>query len=420
MKALLFQYSLPKLAATRIASMITPAGFFGPWSPMSLTDIPEPKLPADDWLVMRTVLCGICGSDAKQAFLKGDRDNPVTALISFPHVLGHEMVGVVEQVGSSVRERKVGDRIVVNPWLSCGPRGIEPKCVACQRGDFQLCERFRDGHIAPSIHIGNCSDVAGGFAERVAVHESCAFAIPEGMSWETAVLADPFSVALHTVLRHPPLDIDGPALVFGCGTLGLLTIAILRTLHPDVPVVAIARYPHQAELARRFGAQDVLTQGGDPSTSSGQAAAVERMAQITNQQLLQPWSGKPWLWRGAGICYDTVGSPASVELSLRIVSPRAKIVVSGVEAPRRFEWTPLYMKEAQLIGSNAFGIETLEGRRLHAMQVYFELVARGMDVTPIITHRFALADYKRAMLTLRDKSKSGAVKALFAYEGSSS
>ena len=410
MKALQFQYSLPKLAMTRIASSISASGFFGPWSPMSLADIPEPKLPARDWLLMRTALCGICGSDAKQAFLKGARDNPVTALISFPHVLGHEMVGVVEQIGPGVRERKVGDRIVVNPWLSCGPRGIQPHCAACQRGTFQLCERFRDGNIAPSIHIGNCSDVAGGFAELVAVHESCAFAIPDGMSWETAVLADPFSVALHTVLQHPPQDIDGPALVFACGTLGLLTIAILRALHPDVPVVAIARYPHQAELARRFGAQDVLDDNAE--------TAIERMAQITGSSVLQPWPpGKPWLWRGAGICYDTAGSPASVGLSLRMVSPRAKIVVSGVEAPRRFEWTPLYMKEAQLIGSNAFGIETFEGRRLHAMQIYFELVARGMDVTSIITHRFALADYKLAMLTLREKGKSGAVKALFTYEG---
>lgn len=375
---------------------------------MSLTDIPEPKLPADDWLIMRTVLCGICGSDAKQAFLKGSQDNPVTALISFPHVLGHEMVGVVEQVGPAVRERKVGDRIVVNPWLSCAPRGIEPKCAACDRGDYQLCERFREGNIAPSIHIGNCSDVAGGFAERVAVHESCAFAIPDGMSWETAVLADPFSVQLHAVLNHPPSELDGPAVVFGCGTLGLLTIAILHNLHPDVPVLAIARYPHQAELALRFGAREVLPETAD--------TAVERLADITGHDILRPWSKKPWLWRGAGIVYDTVGSPESVELSLRLVSPRAKVVITGVEAPKRFEWTPLYMKEAQLVGSNAFGIETFEGRRMHSMQVYFELVARGMEVTQIITHRFPLADYKPAMLALREKAKSAAVKVLFEYE----
>jgi threonine dehydrogenase-like Zn-dependent dehydrogenase len=229
------------------------------------------------------------------------------------------------------------------------------------------------------------------------------------MSWETAVLADPFSVQLHAVLHHPPVDLDGPALVFGCGTLGLMTIAILRQLHPSATIVAIARYPHQAELAIQFGAQHVLTEQGD--------AAVERIAQVAGGSILTPWSKKPWLWRGVDFVYDTVGSPSSVELSLRACSPRAKIVVSGVEAPRRFEWTPLYMKEAELIGSNAFGMETFEGQRMHALEVYFEFVKRGLDVTPLISHRFALPDYKRAMLALHDKKRTGAVKALFAYEG---
>ena len=263
MKALLFQYSLPRLAATRILSSITASGFFGPWSPMSLTDIPEPKLPGDDWLVMRTVLCGICGSDAKQAFLKGDRDNPVTALISFPHVLGHEIVGVVERVGPAVRERKPGDRVVINPWLSCAPRGIDPPCAACQAGDYPLCERFTEGRIAPGIHIGNCADVHGGFADLVAAHESEALPVPDGMSWNTAALADPFSVSLHAVLHHPPASNSEPALVLGCGTLGLLTVAILRALHPGVSVFALARYQHQAELAKRLGAHQVLMEGSD-------------------------------------------------------------------------------------------------------------------------------------------------------------
>jgi hypothetical protein len=72
-------------------------------------------LPADDWLVLRTRLCGICGSDYKQIFLNGSMDNPMTALISFPQVLGHEVVGTVERVGPGVRSRKPGDRVVLNP-----------------------------------------------------------------------------------------------------------------------------------------------------------------------------------------------------------------------------------------------------------------------------------------------------------------
>ncbi len=408
MNALVFRYSLPRLAATRLLSALSPAGFFGPWSAMRLERIPDPPLRGDDWLLVRTVRCGICGSDSKQVFLHGDRDNPLTAVISFPHVLGHEATGVIEEVGPAVRARRPGERVVINPWLSCAPRGIDPPCSACQSGDYPLCESFTEGRLAPGIHAGNCRDVPGGFGERIAVHESQVFPIPDGVSWDAAVLADPFSVSLHTVLQHPPSPSDGPALVFGCGTLGLLTIAILRALHPDVSVWAVARYPHQAELARSLGAQELLPEG--------RRELIEEVARLSGAQLLRPWLGEPWLVRGAGVIYDTVGSPKSVELALRVAGPRAKVVVSGVEAPRRFEWTPLYFKEISVVGSNAFGVETFEGRRLHAMEVYFELLGRGLDVTSIISHRFPLAKYRDAFLTLYRKGKTRAVKVLFDFE----
>ncbi len=408
MDALVFHYSVPRLAATRLLSMVSPAGFFGPWSPIRLERVPRATPVADDWLVVRTVRCGVCGSDAKQAFLKGDRDNPLTALLSFPHVLGHEAAGVIEEVGPAVRERRVGERVVINPWLSCGPRGINPPCDACARGEYPQCDHFTEGHISAGIHAGNCRDVAGGFADYIALHESQAFPIPDAVGWEAAALADPFSVSLHSILLSPPNASQGPALVFGCGTLGLLAVAVLRTLYPDVTVVALARYPHQAELAKRLGAHEVLSDG---------EALVERIAQMAGTKVLQPWQGKPWLQRGAGAVYDTVGSPRSVELALRLCGPRAKVVVSGVEAPRRFEWTPLYFKEISIIGSNAFGIETFEGRRLHAMEVYFELIGRGLDVTPLVSHRFPMSQYKDAFLALHDKGKTGAVKVMFAFDG---
>jgi threonine dehydrogenase-like Zn-dependent dehydrogenase len=408
MKALMFRYSVPKLAAGRILGAVSPRGLFGPWSSLQLEEVPEPELPADGWLRLRTVLCGICGSDSKQVFLRGDRDNPMTALVSFPHILGHEAVGVVDDIGPEVRNRKVGDRVVVNPWLSCAPRGIDPACASCARGDYPLCENFTSGHLATSIHLGNCSDVPGGFAEKMVIHESQAIPIPDGVGWETAALADPFSVSLHSVLLCPPAD-ERPAVVFGCGTLGLFTIAILRMLFPNVPVYAVARYQHQAELARQFGAKDILPEG--------KREMVESVAILVKSDPLRPWQGESWLLRGPGIVYDTVGSPGSVEQALRIADRRANIVVTGVEAPRRFEWTPLYFKEVSIVGSNAFGVETFEGRRLHSMEIYFELLKRGIDVTPAITHRFPLDRYKDAFLALHEKGKNRAVKAMFTFGG---
>jgi threonine dehydrogenase-like Zn-dependent dehydrogenase len=213
-------------------------------------------------------------------------------------------------------------------------------------------------------------------------------------------------VQLHSVLRYRPRPGE-PALVYGCGTLGLMTVAMLRCLHPDVPVWAVARHPHQAQRASDLGASEVLPH--DP------AALIERVAQLCGATMLRPWRGLPWLMRGPSVIYETVGSPSRIETALRIAAPRATIAVSGVEAPRRFEWTPLYFKEVTLVGSNAFAVEEFEGRRLHAMEIYFRLLRRGLDLSSLITHRYRLDDYRRAFLDTHHRARTASVKGVFEF-----
>src|SRR5690606_19351646 len=148
-----------------------------------------------------------------------------TAFISFPQVLGHEVVADVVEAGPAVSRVSVGDRVVLNPWLSCGPRGISPMCPACQHGDFSACERFLDGRLAPGIHTGNSRDATGGFAEYLPAHESMVFRVPDSVPDEVAVLADPFSVSLHAITRTPPPE-GGRVVVYGAGALGTCAIAI--------------------------------------------------------------------------------------------------------------------------------------------------------------------------------------------------
>ncbi len=407
MRALVYDNHLGRLAATKLLSALTPRAFVGPWAPIRLRDVPEPELPADDWLVLRTRLCGICGSDAKQVFLNGATDNAMTSVISFPQVLGHEVVAEVERVGPGVRERRVGERVVLNPWLSCATRGVTP-CEWCRRGDYALCRSFTRGHIAPGIHTGNSRHATGGFAPRLPAHESMCIPVPDGVPDEEAVLADPFAVSLHAVLHSPP-PAGGIALVYGCGSLGLLTLPILRALHPDVRIWAVARYPHQAELAKRLGAERVWPHR--PTRD-----LVDAVADATGAECWRPWRGLPMLNGGVDVVYDTVGSPETLEVGVRIARPRARIAVTGVEPPKRFEWTPLYFKEIAVVGSNAFGMETIGDRRRHAMEWYFELLGR-MGLGGMVTHRFGLEEYADAFMACWDQGGSGAVKVVFGYSG---
>jgi threonine dehydrogenase-like Zn-dependent dehydrogenase len=220
------------------------------------------------------------------------------------------------------------------------------------------------------------------------------------------VLGDPFSVSLHAILHWPPPP-GGVALVYGCGTLGLLAVAILRALHPSVRVFAVARFPHQARLAEKFGAERTLAHRPE-------RALLEAVGEALGAEPQEPWRGLPMLNGGVDVVYDTVTAPSTLEVGLRLTRPRGSIVALGVEPPRRFEWTPLYFREISLVGSNAFAIEEWEGRRQHAMQWYLELVrTRHLDVTPIITHHFGLDEWRDAFLACADQGASGAVKVLF-------
>jgi len=381
-------------------------------TPMKLMDVPDaaPLLP--DWVVCRPRLTGICGSDSKQALLDfGDdeRDNAVGGLCSFPQVMGHEVVADVVALGPAARGLEVGQRMVLNPWLSCLPRGVSPLCPSCQAGDLSLCYNFAAGPITPGIHTGVSSDATGGYAELMPAHPSMLFPVPDRLSDEQVVMADPFAVSLHSVTRHPPAP-GSKVVVYGAGSLGSAAVVVLRTLYPDVEVAVVARFAAQAELARRFGAAVVVG-------SDDRLAIIEELAAWSGGKLIKPLEGLPMAHPGGiDVVYDTVGKPETFEVGVRLLRARGTLVKSGVHGAARWEWSPLYFKEISWVGSNAFGIEEVDGRRQHGIAHFLDLVSDGrVDMTPILTHTFRLGDWREALATIARQGETGAVKVAFDF-----
>ena len=133
--------------------------------PFGLHQIDDARLVRPDWVVTRPILSGICGSDAKLVlgdFNTGDIDNPMAAFSSLPHVPGHEVVAEVVELGPEARELDVGQRVVLNPWLTCAPRGVDAHVPAlCQAGDLSLCWSFTKGALGPGVHVGVITDAPG-------------------------------------------------------------------------------------------------------------------------------------------------------------------------------------------------------------------------------------------------------------------
>jgi len=379
--------------------------------PMRLVETDRPQPVRHDWVVARTRLTGICGSESKQVF--GDftdayNDSALSTLFSFPMVMGHEVVAEVSELGPAARGLEIGQRVVLNPWLSCAPRGVDPACPACRAGDLSTCWHFTEGPLAAGIHIGTCKDAPGGFADYLPAHDSMLIPVPDGIPDEIAVLADPFSVSLHSVTRHPPPP-AGRALVYGAGALGTTATAILRALHPDVAVLVVARHPSQAALARALGAEVV---DWEPAQS-----VIEEAAAWSGGVLQPTPHGLPMAHPGGiDVVYDTVGTTESSEVAVRLLRAGGTLVKSGVNPPARWEWSPLYFKEISWVGSNAFGIEEVDGVRRHAMAHFLELVSDGrVDLSGMLTHTFRLSEWREAFTALATQTESGAIKVAFDF-----
>ncbi len=382
--------------------------------PFGLHQMDDARPIHPDWVVTRPILSGVCGSDAKLVlgdFHDGDIDNPMAAFSSLPHVPGHEVVAEVVALGPEARGVEVGQRVVLNPWLSCAPRGITPLCPPCRAGDLNLCWSFTEGDISPGVHIGVVTGAPGAWAELLATHSSMLFPVPDDVSDEAAVLADPFSVSFHSIVRNPPPS-EGRVVVFGAGALGLASVAILHTLYPRLEVAVVARFPAQVAEAKAFGASVVLAH--EP-----REALVESLAEWSGGVLHAALDGLPMAHPGhIDVVYDTVAKPETFEVGVRVLAERGRLVYTGVAVPGRWEWTPVYFKELTIVGSNAFAMEEFEGARRHTIEHYLSLVQDGrIDLTTMVTHRYPLEDWWGALKALARPEESGVLKAAFAPNG---
>jgi len=164
MKALVFNPTIPRFLATKALSRVSRAAVWGPTSPLQYRDIAEPPLPGEDWVRVGVRLGGICGSDLHTIHL--DTSPAMSALTSFPFVLGHENAGTVLEVGRGVPALRPGQRVTVEPALPCVARGV-PLCRNCAAGRYNMCLRTTEGHLSPGLMIGACRDTGGAGAPHL-------------------------------------------------------------------------------------------------------------------------------------------------------------------------------------------------------------------------------------------------------------
>jgi L-iditol 2-dehydrogenase len=403
MRAIEYKFSLPNYLAVRTADRL-PLHILQRGSIPGLKEIaPAPKpLPEADWLRIAPTLTGICGSDLSMIL---NRSSPaLMPFISFPLTPGHEIVGRVTEIGADITGIDSGQRVVVMPVISCQMRGVDP-CAACARGEPGVCTNTTEGSISAGMLIGFCRDLPGGWSQDMVVHRSQIYALPDAIPDRVAVLIEPFSVAIHAVLRDPPPD-DAKVLIIGSGSIGLLALAALRLLGKKCDVTILARHPHQIELAERFGATRVLKK-----KSAGDAArdvvAAKRYRLIKGGHSYA--GGFDWV-------FDCVGSRNSVDESLRVAGPRGHVVMIGCASEvSKLDLSYLWARELTVTGCYVYGREPSLPGEPHSFEVAIDLLTRHPDfgLAAMVTHTIPLSEWRTGFQTVLDRKGSGAIKVVY-------
>jgi L-iditol 2-dehydrogenase len=310
---------------------------------LDVADLPEPE-PGEGEILVRVAACGICGSDVHGYDGTSGRRIP-------PIVMGHEAAGIVEAVGSGVRDFKPGDRITFDSTVYCGA------CEFCRRGEINLCDNRQVVGVS-------CGDYrrAGAFAEFVAVPQRICYHLPKDLKFEEAAMLEAVSVALHAI-HVSEMKGGERALVIGAGMIGLLTLQAAQAAGAAEVLIADIDAT-RLERAKQLGAHETLLLSGD--------ALV--------QEILRRTGGK-----GVDLVLEAVGREETIAASIASVRKGGTVTLIGNISPQvKIPLQAVVSRQIRLQGSCASAGEYPEAMEL--------LAAGKIKVKPLITAVAPLGD----------------------------
>lgn len=400
MKSLYIDKDIARVLFLRAASVFTKNAPFLAMSPLHYEELPDPPLPNPRWLRVKNSACGLCGSDITFMYMKFAPNVFPAATPGVNRVfLGHEVVGEVVETGSEVDNVAVGDRVCLRiDWPSCYQLEIDPMCPNCQQGNYMLCQNLGLAEMPLEDH-------GGGFSSQMVLHRSQPFKLPPELNDDEAVLIEPLACAVRGVNKSLP-QAGERALVVGCGTIGLLTVAAAKALQPEAEVVALARYPFQAEMAKKLGADDVII---------GRKDNYQAMAERTNARYIIGQFNNKILLGGYDVVYDSVGSNQSINDALRWVRANGALVIMGINFdPKRIDYTPIWHQELNVTGMNCHGAEP---GGLNSFELAASLISdKKVDLDGMVTHHMPMDEYQEAVRMFQGKDGTQAIKIVMHHQ----
>jgi len=316
---------------------------------IGIEDVSIPT-PGPGYVLLKMKNCGICGSDLHSFFGQWGQSD---------HASGHEVSGIINELGEGVIGFNIGDRVCAECFSHCG------KCRFCEIGKYNLCDNLR----------GSSGGNHSGFAEYVITHSSSLFRIPDSLSFEDGAMIEPLAVS-YRAFNRTGAGYQDTILVIGSGTIGLLAVAAARVSGVR-RVIATAKYEHQAEMAKALGADYVI-----------QEKIRDEVLKITNGS-------------GADAIVETTASASGFNDAMAAIRKGGSIVlVGGYHKALEVNLSRIVGSEIRVTGSSCYGYSGVK----KDFEWSTELILSGrIPVNKLISHRFPLGDVQNAFDTAANK-----------------
>ncbi len=336
---------------------------------MRMTTRPDPVLAGPDEVLLRVESVGVCGSDIHY-YTEGRIGSQV---VSFPFLVGHECSATVLEAGPAVTRVREGDRVAVEPAISCGA------CDQCRAGRRHTCRTLR--------FLGCPGQAEGCLCDYLVMPEACCHPVAQGTSFDAAALCEPLSIGCHAV-RLAGLSPGARIGILGAGPIGLCVLLAARAAGVAASYVTEPIAARRA-VAGRLGASWT----GDPHAAPPAAAGIEALEPL----LLD-------------VVFECSGEQEALDDAVNLLQPGGRLMLIGIPTADRvsFAIDPLRRKELRLQNVR---------RQNECMRPAIDLIERsGLDVSPLRTHTFTLDEAAEAFDLVAGYA-DGVVKAMIHVQG---
>tara|TARA_B100000029_G_scaffold509265_1_gene598041 strand:- start:171 stop:1220 length:1050 start_codon:yes stop_codon:yes gene_type:complete len=335
-----------------------------PNKPLEIVDVDIPK-PNGSQVLIKIKSTGVCHSDLhlwEGGYDTGDGFMKVTDRgVKFPVTPGHEIVGTIEEIGSSVQGVNVGDLVLVYPWIGCG------SCPTCKKGDTNLCETPKSLGVFQN----------GGYAEHVLVPDYKFLAKIDGLDPDAAASLACSGLTAYTAIKKAILNEPENILIVGAGGLGLMGVQIASSLSKS-NIICADLDDKKLESAKQLGATHIINTKGSDS--------IEKIMSICNE-------------KGVDSIVDFVNAPPTVKMDLSLVRKRGNIVLVGLFGGA---------VELPLVSVPLKAI-TIQGAYTGNYNDMVELIKLAQDgvINPIVSKRYSLDEANSALEDLKNRKIIG-------------